>query len=114
MCRREVAGFPMLNTARRDQYLQLMSDRGWDRLLLYGHAWRKDVFRSLVNFSFFRPHAAAVLSKSGDLAVITSHPWDAENIQADVDANISCNGNFDAAMESIALPDTAIAGMELM
>lgn len=104
----------MLNTNRRDQYLNLMASRGWDHLLLYGHAWRKDFFRSLVNFSFFGPHAAVVLSKTGELTILASHPWDAENIKTALDANITWNGDFNSALKSFARANTAIAGMELM
>jgi len=104
----------MLNTSRRDQYLNLMASRGWDHLLLYGHAWRKDFFRSLVNFSFFGPHAVAALSKSGELSILASHPWDAENIKATLDADITCNGDFNSALKRFARANTAIAGMELM
>ena len=53
----------MLNLKRRNQFIELMQEKGWDRLLLYGHAWRKDHFRSLINFSFFGTHAAAILSR---------------------------------------------------
>ncbi|HYR88243.1 MAG TPA: hypothetical protein VE422_29455, partial [Terriglobia bacterium] len=65
----------MINQERRKQFLDLMAESGWDRLLLYGHSWRKDFFRSLVNFNFFGPHAVAVLSKSGELSILLSHPW---------------------------------------
>ena len=52
----------MMNKQRREQFLELMDKSEWDVLLLYGHSWRKDFFRSLVNFNFFGPHALAVLS----------------------------------------------------
>src|SRR5438128_2693123 len=104
----------MLNTSRHTQYLHLMASRGWDHLLLYGHAWRKDFFRSLINFSFFGPHAAAVLSKSGELSVVASHPWDAENFKISLNAHVSWSGDFDAALQNVAFTNTAIAGMELM
>jgi len=104
----------MLNTKRRDQYLRLMAARGWDHLLLYGHAWRKDFFRSLVNFSFFGPHVVADLSKSGDLSILASHPWDAENFATAINAKIFWHGDFNSALKALAHPNTAIAGMELM
>src|SRR5262245_27399317 len=104
----------MLNASRRDQYLALMADRGWDHLLLYGHAWRKDFFRSLINFSFFGPHAAAMLSRSGELSILASHPWDAENIKAAVDASVTWSGDFNSGIQPLARANIAIAGMELM
>src|SRR5438477_12557071 len=104
----------MLNIERRRQFVDLMAESGWDVLLLYGHSWRKDFFRSLVNFSFFGPHAAAALSKAGDLSVLASHPWDAENIKPVIDADVTWNGDFNFALKSLARGSTAIAGMELM
>jgi hypothetical protein len=44
----------VVNEHRRKQLLDLMAERGWDSILLYGNAWRKDPFRSLVNFNFSR------------------------------------------------------------
>jgi Xaa-Pro aminopeptidase len=55
-----------------------MSDNGWDLLLLYGHTWRKEYFRSLVNFNFSGPHAVAALDRTGEVRVLVSDPWDAE------------------------------------
>jgi len=104
----------MLNAVRREQYLQLMAEKGWDSLLLYGHSWRKDFFRSLVNFSFFGPHAAAVLAKSGDLTLLVSHPWDAETLKTSVSAEVSWSGDFNAGLPGLARGNTAIAGIELM
>jgi len=53
-----------------------MSESAWDVLLLYGHSWRKDYFRSMVNFNFFGPHAVAALARSGETSFLVSHPWD--------------------------------------
>jgi Xaa-Pro aminopeptidase len=66
------------NEHRRTQLLELMDRRGWGSILLYGNAWRKDPFRSLVNFNFSGDHALARLSRSGEIAVTFSDPWDAE------------------------------------
>jgi Xaa-Pro dipeptidase len=109
-----VPSHPLLNSKRRQQYLQLMADRGWDHLLLYGHAWRKDFFRSLVNFSFFGPHAVATLSRTGELSILASHPWDAENLKGIVDGDIIWSGDFNAGLARLARANTAIAGIELM
>src|SRR5688572_595661 len=104
----------MINTHRRQQLIDLMSGSGWDHLLLYGHAWRKDFFRSLINFSFFGPHAAALLSRSGELSVILTHPWDSEVLAHSIDAEVIWNGDFNAALGGISRQNTAIAGLELM
>ena len=61
-----------VNEHRRRQLMDLMAERGWDSILLYGHGWRKDYFRCLVNLNFSGPHAAAWLSRSGELTVIVA------------------------------------------
>jgi Xaa-Pro dipeptidase len=68
----------LIQEYRRKQMLELMAERGWDSILLYGNAWRKDPFRSLVNFNFSGDHALARLSRSGEISVTFSDPWDAE------------------------------------
>ncbi len=67
-----------VNEHRRRQLMDLMADRAWDSILLYGHGWRKDYFRALVNVNYSGPHAAAWLSRSGELTVIVADPWDRE------------------------------------
>jgi Xaa-Pro aminopeptidase len=105
----------MLNIERRRQYLDLMAASDWDLLILYGHSWRKDFFRSLVNFNFFGPHAAAVLSRSDVLSIVVSHPWDKELLGTKIDAKVTLDPDFTRLTRSY--PSTgslAIAGMELM
>src|SRR5213593_896783 len=75
----------MLNLERRRQFIDLMTESDWDVLLLYGHSWRKDFFRSLINFNFFGPHAVAVLTRSNEISVVLSHPWDCELLAAQLD-----------------------------
>ncbi len=107
----------MLNTERRRQLTDLMAERGWDHLVLYGHTWRKDHFRSLVNLNFSGPHAAAVLTRSGEASVVVSDPWDCEVASAALDLPVHLARDFANAP---ALSPTgghatvAIAGMELM
>jgi Xaa-Pro dipeptidase len=84
-----------------------MTEHGWDLLLLYGHTWRKDYFRCLVNFNFQGPHALAVVDRSGEVRVIVSDPWDAEALSGSTFAP-----NFAAAMP--AGSSVAIAGLEIM
>jgi hypothetical protein len=79
----------MLNTERHRQFEDLMKESGWDVLLLYGHSWRKDFFRSLVNFNFFGPHAVAALTRGGGLSVVVSHPWDYELLVNRLDAKVT-------------------------
>src|ERR687888_484226 len=104
----------MLNTERRRQFVDLMADSGWDVLLLYGHSWRKDFFRSLINFNFFGPHAVAALTRSNEMAVVLSHPWDHELLGGKLDAAVTWNPDFSSAIRGLTSGKTAIAGREFM
>src|SRR5438093_12282011 len=98
----------MLNIERRRQLLDLMTESAWDVLLLYGHSWRKDFFRCLVNFNYFGPHALAMLTRSNELSVVLSHPWDHEILKGRIDADVRWSANFAEAIA--ATGKTAIAG----
>ncbi|PYS36074.1 MAG: hypothetical protein DMG14_25535 [Acidobacteria bacterium] len=104
----------MLNIERRRQFVDLMAESGWDVLLLYGHSWRKDFFRALVNFSFFGPHAVAALTRSNELSIVLSHPWDYELLANALDANVSWDPDFNSAIRRLIARKTAIAGREFM
>ncbi|MBZ5673080.1 MAG: Xaa-Pro peptidase family protein [Acidobacteriia bacterium] len=82
-----------------------MTERGWDSILLYGNAWRKDPFRSLVNINFSGDHALARLSRSGDVTVTFSDPWDAETASAALQADFA---------KAFAGGAAAVAGLEFM
>jgi Xaa-Pro dipeptidase len=69
-----------INQTRLHQLTSLMAEHGWDLLLLYGHTWRKDFFRCLINVNFSGPHAVAAVDRAGDVQVIVSDPWDRELI----------------------------------
>jgi Xaa-Pro aminopeptidase len=103
----------MLNQLRLRQLTDLMAARHWDTLFLYGHTWRKDFFRCLVNVNFSGPHAIAVLDRSGDLEVIVCDPWDAELI-SDSGLNVSTASNPEQGLARSASGRVGIAGMELM
>ena len=105
-----------LNTVRRGELLELMERSGWDLLLLYGHSWRKDFFRTLVNFSFFGPHAVAALDRAGELRIVLSHPWDHEYLVDAVDAECSAEIDFEDGLARLVAGrgKIGIAGMELM
>ena len=66
----------MLNQHRKTQLLDLMRERGWASIALYGHGWRKDAFRSLVNVNYLGNHAAVLLTRDGDLDVAFDDEWD--------------------------------------
>jgi len=71
-----------LNPQRKKEFLDLMTQRGWDLLLFYGDTWRKDHFRCLVSVCFNGPQALAVLSKEGEVRGLVTHPWDVEPVRA--------------------------------
>jgi len=104
----------MLNAERLRQFADLIRDSGWDVLLLYGHSWRKDFFRSLVNFNFFGPHAVAALTRSNELTVVVAHPWDQELLAASLDADVTWTSDFTSAVRRLSSGKTAIAGREFM
>src|SRR5262245_43162656 len=104
----------MLNTQRRRQLIDLMAESGWDVLLLYGHSWRKDFFRCLINFNFFGPHALAALSRSNELSVVLAHPWDHELLSPRLDAKVTWTPDFTSAVRQLTSGKTAIAGREFM
>src|SRR5204862_6934035 len=97
----------MLNTERRRQLLDLMAESGWDVLLLYGHSWRKDFFRSLINFSFFGPHAVAALTRSNEISVVLTHPWDHDLLNNKIDGKISRSADLNTALRRLLSDTTA-------
>ena len=99
----------MLNRAHLSRLTGLMEEQGWDLLLLYGHAWRKDFFRYLLNVNFSGPWAMAALARSGKVCVTVSDPWDAELFQGtDVRQAVLPADGLQADS------GVAIAGLELM
>src|SRR5882724_6620967 len=108
----------MINSQRKQQLLKVMVESGWDGLMLYGHSWRKDYFRSLVNFNFFGPHAIATLTRSGEILILVSHPWDKEILSKNVDANVQYTADFRNGFLEISskfkIARMAVAGLELM
>ncbi|MCU1334640.1 MAG: hypothetical protein JWO19_221 [Bryobacterales bacterium] len=100
-----------INEHRRRQLLDLMAERSWDHLMLYGNNWRTDPFRSLVNFNFAGPHALARLSRSGDLTASVSDPWDYENLADALGSSAVLEPEFAQAFVGGA---SAIAGLEFM
>jgi Xaa-Pro aminopeptidase len=87
-----------------------MAERHWDSILLYGHGWRKDYFRSLVNVNYSGAHAAVCLSGSGEISVIVSDPWDRELISEATSAPVIFDPDFTRSLPRAS----AIAGLELM
>lgn len=108
----------MLNTTRHLQFTDLIRNSGWDRLLLYGHSWRKDFFRALVNFSFFGPHAAALVERSGDIKILVTHPWDRDALSDAGFDDVRLDHDFDRGLGALlwGADDLRIGvgGLELM
>ena len=102
----------MLNQVRHRQLLHLMAERGWHTLVLYGQAWRKDFFRCVVNFGFAGPHAAVVLSRSGEMRLLASDPWDAESLAAF--GKTAMAHDFAKGLHGLVDGNVAVAGLELM
>jgi Xaa-Pro aminopeptidase len=102
----------MVNQHRLGQLTELMDRRGWDSLILYGHAWRKDFFRCLVNVNFQGNYAAAVVSRGGEVRVVVADPWDAEVLAAC--GTVTLARDFAKGLAAAAAGKVAIAGMELM
>lgn len=100
----------IVNEHRRRQLTELMAERKWDSILLYGHGWRKDFFRCLVNFNYSGPHAAARLTRSGELSVAVADPWDYELISAALDGEATLEGDFSRCVGK----PSAIAGIDFM
>lgn len=102
MVSRERFSVSQINQHRRGQLMDLMADRHWDSILLYGQGWRKDYFRSLVNVTFSGPYAAAHLDRAGEITIWFSDPWDRDLVP-------------DAREFTGVLPRaSAVAGLELM
>ncbi|HTR37075.1 MAG TPA: Xaa-Pro peptidase family protein [Bryobacteraceae bacterium] len=108
----------MLNQSRLQSLTNLMTEQGWDLLLLYGHCWRKDFFRYLVNANFSGAHAAAALSRSGDVRIALMDPWDYEIVSAALKGGVCLARDFAKALGELAALSkdggVAIGGMELM
>jgi len=96
------------NKERVERLKELMGERGWERLLFYGHSWRKDHFRYLLNLNFSGPHAMAVLERSGEVRALMSDPWDAELL------DVEFAPDFAAGSQKLSSGTVGIAGMELM
>ncbi len=110
----------MLNEARLVQLQDLMAQRGWSFLLLYGHSWRKDFFRCVFNLNFAGPHAAALVTRSGEATVLVSDPWDYETAARAKQVPVSFEPDFGNGLRNWvrkyggAGHAGAIAGMEFL
>jgi Xaa-Pro dipeptidase len=106
----------MLNQDRLRQLQDTMAEHGWDFLLLYGHAWRKDFFRCLLNVNFLGPHAAVAVARSGELHILVSHPWDVESLSPFGQVTLAADfvSGLYGFVCSFKATTVAIAGMELL
>ena len=88
-----------------------MAGRRWDLLLLYGHTWRKDFFRCLINVNFSGPHALAAVDCSGEVQAVMSDPWDAEAV-----TDCPASFQFLEGLQNLGARGgtVAIAGLEMM
>jgi len=102
----------MLNQHRLTQLIDLLTEHRWDVILFYGHTWRKDFFRCLINANFSGPHAVAAVFRTGEVEAIVSDPWDAELIARS--CAVSVASDLPQALAKYKAGAIAIAGMELM
>ncbi|MGB9069720.1 MAG: Xaa-Pro peptidase family protein [Candidatus Acidiferrales bacterium] len=111
-------GINPLNKNRIGKLTKLMSDHEWDAMVLYGHSWRKEFFRCLLNVNFSGPHSAVVLLPSGEISVVVSNPWDRESVAAVLDADVLLAADFEKGLRKRFSGSrgmaVAVAGMELM
>jgi Xaa-Pro dipeptidase len=105
-----------INQDRQTHLTELMTEHGWDVLLLYGHPWRKDFFRCLVNANFSGSYAAAALHRSGEIKALVSHPWDEHLLAPALHGNTTCAKDFATGLRQFVSQNAkaAVAGLELM
>jgi Xaa-Pro dipeptidase len=91
-----------------------MTEHGWDLLLLYGHTWRKDYFRCLVNFNFAGPHAVAAIDRSGSVRIIVCDPWDLEALDGEAIFELNFAEALNRLIAVSKSAKVAVAGKEIM
>jgi Xaa-Pro dipeptidase len=107
----------ILNQARAGQFQKLMQDRGWDSLLLYGNGWRKEQFRSLVNFNFQGSQAYAGVSRKGEIGVLAADPWDAETLSGVLGSGVFFEADLATGFSKLLRPQNrscGVGGLEWM
>ena len=103
-----------INQPRLEAILSLMAENSWDLLLLYGHTWRKDYFRCLVNSNFSGPHALAAITREGEVKVIVCDPWDNEGLNNEAIFEIDFAEGLARFLGLHKNAVVAIAGKEIM
>jgi Xaa-Pro aminopeptidase len=103
-----------INQSRLSAITSLMAENSWDLLLLYGHTWRKDYFRCLVNFNFSGPHAVAAVDREGQVHVIVCDPWDNEGLGNEAIFEIDFAEGLSRFLGLHKNAVVAIAGKEIM
>lgn len=63
---------------RRERTRELCRERGWDRLLVYGNAWRCDYLRYVSDFPILEGHGFAVLERDGSVRLALESAMEAE------------------------------------
>ena len=105
-----------INPERKQEFLDLMAQQGWDLLLFYGDTWRKDHFRCLVSVCFSGPQAVAVLTKEGEVRAVVTHPWDVDPVKAATGGSVTYVPRLLDGLKSAvqASAHVAINGLEQM
>jgi Xaa-Pro dipeptidase len=113
-----VKGIDPLNKNRVGELTRLMREREWDAMVLYGHSWRKEFFRCLLNVNFTGPHSAVILLPTGEVSALVSNPWDRESVSAVLDGDVLLAADFENGLRKRFSGSqgmiVGIAGVELM
>lgn len=106
----------LVNEARIERIAQLLDERGWDLLLLYGDGWRKDFVRSVVNLGFTGPYAFVGVTRERDAFAVFTDPWDFERAKSTVGTDIEVELSYEpeGALGRRSSGKVAVAGLELM
>jgi Xaa-Pro dipeptidase len=111
-------GIDPLNKNRVGELTRLMREREWDAMVLYGHSWRKEFFRCLLNVNFTGPHSAVILLPTGEVSALVSNPWDRESVSAVLDGDVLLAADFENGLRKRFSGSqgmiVGIAGVELM
>jgi Xaa-Pro dipeptidase len=111
-------GIDPLNKNRVGELTKLMREREWDAMVLYGHSWRKEFFRCLLNVNFTGPHSAVILLPTGEVSALVSNPWDRESVSAVLDGDVLLAADFENGLRKRFSGSqgmiVGIAGLELM
>lgn len=110
----------LLRQERARQLRDLMTESGWDLLLLYGDGWRKEFVRCLVDLDYLGPYSWAGITRDGEVFLLVSDPWDEELARSESEGALAVTRALDPGDVLESLPHArsagtiAVAALELM